>query len=121
MDQLKREINEAIEKEQNCYKNFNNQTQDYETYYDYESRLEKISEGVLESFSDDEKQIINYVKHELKAIEKYPYEWFQEVALNKLILSMYYGYDYIDVDEKLVDDILDYLEDKQSKQKKKIK
>ena len=121
MENLKREINEAIDKELCSYKNYNNHTDDYENYYDAEARLEKISEGVLESFSEKEKSIIKYVRHELKAIEKYPIEWFQEVALDKLILAVYNSYDYIEVDEKLVDDILDYLEDKQEYQKKKVK
>ena len=107
MENLKREINEAIDKELCSYKNYNDHTDDYDNYYDSVERLEEISEGVLESFSKEEQSIIKYVRHELKAIEKYPMEWFQEVALDKLILSMYNSYNYIKVDEKLVDDILD--------------
>lgn len=75
--------------------------------------LESFSEAVIEGISEEEKHVIEFVREELKQIQRYPYNWFKELALDKLILTMYrtYGYDYDTIDEKLVYDLLDYLED----------
>lgn len=110
MDKLNRDINEAINKELCSYKNYNDHTGDYDDYYDYETENEIITENILKSFSEEEINVINYVKARLKAIRKYSCDYFKEMAFNKLIVAMYKKYNAYEVDDKLVDDILDYLE-----------